>query len=95
MCGGANIRTSKRLLVCLANPFSDKELENKHINLRFEKLIKQCVDCVKLFKEKGYEVNYLPFYQGSDEKFIKKVQDRLSSNDKILERGIDYKLANN
>lgn len=90
--GGANIRTSKRLLVCLANPFSDKELENKHINLRFEKLIKQCVDCVKLFKEKGYEVNYLPFYQGSDEKFIKKVQYRLSSNDKILERGIDYNL---
>lgn len=95
---GANLldssknKKSKRLLVCLANPFSDKELQCKSVSERFEKLILQCVEFIKKYKQLGYEVNYLPFYHGSDEKFICKVQDKLHSNDKVLQRDVDYNL---
>lgn len=90
--GEANLKNSKRLLVCLANPFSDQELQSKSVSERFEKLILQCVDFIKKYKQIGYEVNYLPFYHGSDEKFINRVQDKLHSNDKVLQRDIDYDL---
>lgn len=89
---GGNLISSKRLLVCLANPFSDQELQSKSVSERFEKLIKQCVDFIEKYKQKGYEVNYLPFYHGSDEKFIDRVQVKLHSNDKVLQRDIDYDL---
>ena len=43
------MKNSKRLLVCLANPFSDQELQSKSVSERFEKLILQCVDFIKKY----------------------------------------------
>lgn len=92
--GGGKQENSRRFLVCLANPFSDKELQSKSVSERFDKLIQQCVDCINKYKQMGYDVNYLPFYHGSDEKFIKRIQEKLHSKDKILQRDIDYNLDN-
>ena len=92
--GGGKIQTSHKLLVCLANPFNEKELEDKRIALRFDKLTLQCVDFIAQYKKKGYEVNFLPFYHGSDEKFIAKVQGLLGSADKVLQRDVDFNLDN-
>lgn len=92
--GGGKIKTSHKLLVCLANPFNEKELEDKRIALRFDKLTLQCVDFIAQYKKKGFEVNFLPFYHGSDEKFIAKVQGLLGSVDKVLQRDVDFNLDN-
>ena len=40
----------------------------------------------------GYEINYLPFYRGSDEKFIDRVQQYVGTNDKVLHFGEDFDL---
>lgn len=84
----------KKLLVCLANPFSDAERENKRINDRHYLLVQQMADLISKIKSMGYEVNHLPFYHGSDEKLIDDVQKKMCSNDKILLRGVDYTLDN-
>lgn len=89
--GGVNYRI-KKLLVCLANPFRDNELKEKRIAKRFDRLTNQCAEFIAYYKKKGYEVHYLPFYHGSDEKFIKRVQSQLQSNDKVLKQDIDYTL---
>lgn len=85
----------KRLLICLANPFSEKERDgNKRINERHCLLVRQMAKLITYVKGFGYEVNYLPFYHGSDEKLISDVQREMQSGDKVLLRGKDYTLDN-
>lgn len=84
----------KKLLVCLANPFSDNERRDKRIQERHNLLVRQMAKLISYVKAKGYEVNHLPFFHGSDEKLIADVQELMQSNDKVLERGKDYNLDN-
>lgn len=90
--GGGNRTRKQKYLVCLANPFSDVELKNVKTANRFEKLVKQCGDLIRTYRNTGYEINYLPFYRGSDEKFIDRVQQYVGTNDKVLHFGEDFDL---
>ena len=76
----------------MANPFSDTELQDKNVALRFDKLVKQCAELILRYRNAGYTIHYLPFYRGSDEKFIRRVQQELGTNDKVLQFGKDFSL---
>lgn len=60
--------------------------------LRFDKLVKQCAELILRYRNEGYTIHYLPFYRGSDEKFILRVQQELGTNDKVLQFGKDFSL---
>ena len=78
--------------MCLAYPFSEQELESEHFVKRMDKLTQQCVEFIAHYKSLGYDVDYLPFYHGADEKIIRIIQEQLKSDDKILQRDVDYDL---
>lgn len=82
----------KRLLVCLANPFSEEEKRQQRIMDRYRLLVRQMARIVSYAKTKGYKVDYLPFFHGSDEKFIGDVQDELKTSDRMLRQNVDYTL---
>lgn len=77
----------------MANPFSDTELQDKKVTLRFDKLVRQCAELILRYRNEGYTIHYLPFYRGSDEKFIHRVQQVLGTNDKVLQFGKDFSLG--
>ena len=87
-----NIGGGKKLVVCLANPFSATEKKDIRIQRRYELLVKQMTTIITETKSLGYLIHYMPFYMGSDEKFICDVQNFLGSHDKILRQGKDYEL---
>ena len=76
----------------MANPFSDTELQDQNVARRFDKLVKQCAELILRYRNEGYTIHYLPFYRGSDEKFIQRVQQVLGTDDKVLQFGKDFSL---
>lgn len=61
------------VLVCLANPFNEKELQNSHFQERYKKLVFSIQKILLALKEKYGNLTFIPFYIGSDEKFINDV----------------------
>ena len=87
-----NIGEGKKLVVCLANPFSETEKKDVRIQGRYELLVKQISTIIAETKALGYQIHYMPFFMGLDERFISDVQTCLGSHDKILLQGKDYEL---
>lgn len=50
---GGNRTSKQKYLVCLANPFNDVELKNVKTANRFEKLVKQCGDLIRTYRNTG------------------------------------------
>lgn len=84
--------TNKKCIVCLANPFSDNELENSHFIKRYKLFLNNLSEMLTVIKNKGFQVEYLPFHGESDKKLISDLQTKIGSCDKVLQRGADFNL---
>ena len=61
-----NIGEGKKLVVCLANPFSETEKKDVRIQGRYELLVKQMGTIIAETKALGYQIHYMPFFMGLD-----------------------------
>lgn len=92
-CDTSNIcRNPNTCLVCLANPFSDKEKEDPYTLVRYRKFVNQLAEFIINVKARGIVVTYLPFFRGSDEILISDIQQHIGTNDVVLKFGVDYNL---
>lgn len=84
----------KGCLVCLANPFSDKEKsDDKNVAARYKLLVEVLQNCCCYIQRRGVKVTFLPFYENSDIKLINDVMTHPSlSSSKVLKIGEDFTL---
>lgn len=83
---------NKKCVVCLANPFSEKEKLIPHFRERYNLFLKNICEVIYTIKNKGFIIEYLPFYEEYDNELISDIQNIINSNDKILQRNIDYNI---
>lgn len=83
---------TKKCIVSVAYPFYTNEIILPDVKRRYNTLVKNIAEAITMIKARGYEITYLPFFMGRDEPMIADIQKEMESNDKILERGIDYTL---
>lgn len=94
-CDTSNVyRNPNTCLVCLANPFSDKEKNDPNIFIRYKKFVSQMAEFIMNIKDRGVTVVYLPFFRGSDEILITDIQQYIGVSDTVLQFGVDYDLEN-
>ena len=84
--------SEKKCIVCLANPFSEKEILTPHFRERYNLFLKNICEVICAIKSKGFVIEYLPFYEDYDNKLISDIQIIINSKDKILQRNIDYNI---
>lgn len=83
---------TKKCIVSIAYPFYANEIIKPDIKRRYNLLVENIAEAVATIKAKGYDIEYLPFFIGRDEPMIANIQEKIGSQDKVLERGVDYTL---
>lgn len=83
---------TKKCIVSVAYPFYTNEIILPDVKRRYNTLVKNIAEAITTIKARGYAITYLPFFMGRDEPMIADIQKEMGSNDKILERGVDYTL---
>ena len=83
-------KKDKTCLICLANPFSKEELSNPVTKLRYAKFLTDIAEIINTIISKGYVIDFLPFFQLSDEILINDLRVTKDIKGKILIQGTDY-----
>ena len=85
------ISMKRYVLLSIAMPWSDYEMQQQHFKDRYNMLCMQLIKLSEFFIANGYQCMYLPFYEKHDDKIIADISKELPLEKTII---IDWKNLN-
>lgn len=85
------ISMKRYVLLSIAMPWSDYEMQQQHFKDRYNMLCMQLIKLSEFFIANGYQCMYLPFYENHDDKIIADISKELPLEKTII---IDWKNLN-